>query len=388
MFFFPYGTDAPIYHWPITTVVLIVVNVFAFCTAVSAPEQAATFVLVFGDGLHPIQWLTCNFLHAGVAHLIGNMSFLWCFGLIVEGKLGWYKTLAAYLGIGVAHGAIVQILMLGSVGSALGASAAIFGFMAMCLIWAPENHMSFVFVVIYWFFVRIVDFQMKIVTLVGLFLAFQLGMMILTKMTMSSEVLHLTGAALGFGLALLMLKLRLVDCEHWDLFSVWTGRNKMSPEEREEADKLSASRQREEKRQRALRDSALEQIREMVGKGQLLMAVKAHQHIASKLPHWTLPESDLSGLIRALHAEKLWTESIPLMIEYLAQYPLQATTMRLKLAHILLFAQERPLDALKLMADIDESTLDDGQREFLVKLRAKAMQIREQSHYETVQRDG
>ena len=72
--------------------------------------------MAFGDGLHPMQWITCNFLHAGLLHLVGNMLFLWSFGLIIEGKLGWYKTLAVYLGIGVVQGAIVQVLMLGSHG--------------------------------------------------------------------------------------------------------------------------------------------------------------------------------------------------------------------------------------------------------------------------------
>ena len=66
----------------------------------------------------------------------GNMIALWAFGLVVEGKLGACKTLFVYLGIGVLHGAIVQFLMLGGAQNyCLGASAIIYGFMAMCLIW-------------------------------------------------------------------------------------------------------------------------------------------------------------------------------------------------------------------------------------------------------------
>ena len=136
--FFPYGTDAPIYHWPFTTVALIVVNALVLCAELASPEQVAPFILVFGDGLHPVQWITNNFLHAGPFHLVGNMLFLWSFGLVVEGKLGWYKTLAVYLGIGTVYGLIVQSLMLGSSGGALGASGVIFGSMAMCLVWAPK----------------------------------------------------------------------------------------------------------------------------------------------------------------------------------------------------------------------------------------------------------
>ena len=137
----PYGTDAPVYYWPFTTVGLIVVNVLVFASA-GCPEQVEPYVLAFGDGLHPVQWISNAFLHAGFFHLLGNMVFLWCFGLIVEGKLGWYKTLAVYLGIAAAQSAIAQIIMLGGHGGALGASGAIFGFMAMSLIWGPRTKSS------------------------------------------------------------------------------------------------------------------------------------------------------------------------------------------------------------------------------------------------------
>ena len=90
-------------------------------------------MLEVGGSIHPTQWLTCcNFMHADPMHLIGNMICLWAFGLVVEGKLGACKTLFVYLGIGVAHGAIVQFLTLGSHHTyCLGASGVIYGFMAI-----------------------------------------------------------------------------------------------------------------------------------------------------------------------------------------------------------------------------------------------------------------
>ena len=57
--------------------------------------------------LHPIQWVTHNFLHYDVLHLAGNMLFLWSFGIVVEGKLGAFKFLMTYLAIGTLHGALV-----------------------------------------------------------------------------------------------------------------------------------------------------------------------------------------------------------------------------------------------------------------------------------------
>src|SRR3954449_1261478 len=157
MLIIPTGTDAPIYHWPYMTVGLIVLNIAVFLAVPPLPsdirldenEEVAEVVvskfdryaLTLGDGLHPVQWLTHNFLHYGILHLAGNMLFLWAFGIVVEGKLGALKYLATYLAIGTLHGALVQSLLLrsGLEGNAAAASAVVFGLLAICMVWAPRN---------------------------------------------------------------------------------------------------------------------------------------------------------------------------------------------------------------------------------------------------------
>ncbi|MFV0446152.1 MAG: rhomboid family intramembrane serine protease, partial [Planctomycetaceae bacterium] len=143
MFLIPIGTDAPVYHFPWGTIGLI-----ALCTLVvlgstlallpSTESLAADYALLHGQGLHPLQWVTSNFLHAGWGHLIGNMMFLWPFGLIVEGKIGWRRFLPIYLGLGILEAALEQICLPGP-GMSLGASSIIFGLMAMSCLWAPRN---------------------------------------------------------------------------------------------------------------------------------------------------------------------------------------------------------------------------------------------------------
>ncbi len=65
------------------------------------------------------------------------------FGLVVEGKLGWWRFLLVYLTIGVIYGALIQIVMLGAEpGVVLGASGVLFGLLAISLFWAPKNDMS------------------------------------------------------------------------------------------------------------------------------------------------------------------------------------------------------------------------------------------------------
>lgn len=378
--FFPYGTNAPIYHWPITTVAMIAVNALVFCATFAHPETAGALVLEHGNGLHPTQWLTSNFIHAGIMHLVGNMLSLWSFGLVVEGKLGWYKTLAVFLGIGIVQCAIEQVLMLGAHGGiSFGASAIVFGFMAMSLIWAPENDMQCILLIS----VRPIDFEMNIKAMAALSLGIEIVVVIFTGIALSSAVLHLMGAALGLAIAIWMLKTNRVDCENWDIFSVLAGRHTTPPEERSqpEAQSPESPQDREERLQRR-RNEALDQVRRCLAAGQPAAALKAHQFMTKESPGWKLPEPELFDLIKALHQKKSWAESVAVMTEYLAHYAQRATLVRLTLAQVLVAHEKRPAQALKALSQVDEAALDGRQREFLAKLRAKAQQLREQEVFE------
>jgi membrane associated rhomboid family serine protease len=378
--FIPYSTDANLYHLPITTVTLIIINVLVFVATAAHPDAAAQYILVFGDGIHPTQWITCCFLHGGIMHLVGNMFFLWAFGLIVEGRLGWWKMLAVYLVICAIYGLLTQLLMLGAAPlegyGALGASGAIFALMAMCLIWTPENTMA----CIQFFWGLPSHFEMKVFSLVGLFLVLQLVFAGLSRMTMGSEVLHLIGAIVGFPIAIILLKTGQVDCEYWDIFSIWAGRNRMS---RDDQAKLEAEAEVQEKQrrddeiQRAKQNAALEQIRQILADGNPSFAAKAHQQMQKKLPGWTLPTTDLLNIIQALHEKSLWSDSIPLMEEYIERHPDNEPLVRLKLVQILLH-EKQPSHALQVIQHLEPTSLQPSHREIFLKLRAKAIQLAKQ----------
>ena len=147
----PYTTDAPLYHPPITTGTLIGLNVATFVMVMTSSVSASDLALSHGDGLHPIQWITSNFIHGDVMHLLGNMMSLWVFGLVVEGKIGWWRMLLLYLGIGVGQCALEQTITLGmSSGESFGASSIIYGLMAIAIIWAPSNEVSCVTLIWYY----------------------------------------------------------------------------------------------------------------------------------------------------------------------------------------------------------------------------------------------
>ena len=79
---------------------------------------------------HPLTLVTHMFLHANLAHLAGNMLFLWIFGDNVEDALGHARYAVLYLASGVL-GALAEIAVTPHSGIAmLGASGAISGVLA------------------------------------------------------------------------------------------------------------------------------------------------------------------------------------------------------------------------------------------------------------------
>ena len=58
------------------------------------------------------QFITFQFLHVDILHLLGNLLGLWFFGRFVEGVLGKQRFLVAYFGSGVVGGLFQCILML------------------------------------------------------------------------------------------------------------------------------------------------------------------------------------------------------------------------------------------------------------------------------------
>ena len=110
----PINTDAPLYHFPYGTIALIVINTLCFLLTGYAidHDRLEPWMLEYGNGLNPLEWLTSMFAHGGFSHLIGNMFFLWGFGLVVEGKLGLRRFVMLYLGIGLLQSACVDLLTL------------------------------------------------------------------------------------------------------------------------------------------------------------------------------------------------------------------------------------------------------------------------------------
>jgi membrane associated rhomboid family serine protease len=422
MFIIPTGTDAPIYHWPYATVGLIVVNVallFAVPPLSSSPEvddneevitdarqftNFETYSLAIGDGrLHPIQWVTHNFLHFGLGHLLGNMLFLWAFGIVVEGKLGAVKYLLLYLAIGTLHGALVQTLFVRSgMGTyAAGASAVIYGLLAVCMIWAPRNELNCTVVLVVGFRVLVYHWDLYYTTVALLYIgeqAFGLAFWAWVGGSVRiSELGHLSGAFWGTVLAVAMLKANLVDCEEWDVFTLWSKWRKLGREWKKRGERLEREKEaiRASVRASARKKSsnadvetesagpskeeraaaAVKHVQWLLEKGNIPAALRAYQKSAGTLPGWP-PRSELYELIKAIQARGALIDSIPLMRDHCRLYPAESTLVRLKLAQVLIRECQRPVAALRVLDEFGPGTLAgdlESARQKLV-VRARRMQ--------------
>ena len=93
----------------------------------------------------PIIYLTllsAMFMHGGIAHIVGNMLYLWIFGDNVEHRFGPLLFLSFYLVSGLI-GSFAQILMTPeSQIPNLGASGAIFGVLGAYMVLFPRNKVN------------------------------------------------------------------------------------------------------------------------------------------------------------------------------------------------------------------------------------------------------
>lgn len=405
----PYGSDAPLYHRPLATIGLIVVNVlFYFCWPLStweaelnervrirvqqeglpadlSDEELWTLyeqeadklpadlessdwrAVQFGAGLHPEQWLFASFVHDHLLHLVSSMFFLWALGLVVEGKVGWWKFLVIYLVIGFIGYGVMQVLMLGAEeDQVMGASLPTYGLLVVALLWAPLNELNCVMV-----FGRGGIFSVSILYFALGFLALQLLILFFVHgMSMSSEALHLTGALVGLPIGLGMLLFKKVDCENYDAISVWRGRHEMSREELAQERDASPEFQAKVASQK---EAYVAQIEKLVAEGgDPALAWTVHLKMRHRFDHWRLPEPTLRGMIKLYQQRQQLAAAVPAMQELLRCYSGEHTHDIRLLAAQIMARNGRPRQALHTLAKIEPAQLDARHRAAYDKIKQSA----------------
>ena len=176
---FPLRDHNPARNPPYVTIGLIIANVVIFLSyaPLMANEAAITrfFMqwgmvparLMAGDGYYTL--VTSMFLHAGFAHLLGNMVFLWIFGDNMEDCFGHLGFLLFYLASGV--GAALFHLMTAPMSTVptVGASGAIAGVMGGYLLLYPNARVDVM--IIFVFFIDVITLPAW--TMLGLWFVMQ-----------------------------------------------------------------------------------------------------------------------------------------------------------------------------------------------------------------------
>jgi len=103
------------------------------------------------SAVNPVTLFTSMFLHGGVAHLIGNMVFLFVFGYTVEKTLGARRYLAFYILAGLGGAIADAAVRWGSHIPSLGASGAISGLMAMYVMLYGRQRIKFFYQFLFYF---------------------------------------------------------------------------------------------------------------------------------------------------------------------------------------------------------------------------------------------
>src|SRR5690554_6295295 len=134
---------------PVVNYLLIALNiiVFLFMWLAGPAQEALVFQLAlipanFQDGVDVgdvTDIFTSMFMHAGFAHIAGNMLYLWIFGDNVEDRLGPVRYLAFYLTGGVVASLAHLITNPGSQIPTVGASGAIAAVLGAYLVLFPQS---------------------------------------------------------------------------------------------------------------------------------------------------------------------------------------------------------------------------------------------------------
>lgn len=219
MIVIPIGTDNPLKRRPLVNYAIIAINIVIFImpvqtTADQSPyDNTDSYIL---SARRPIlhQFITYAFLHASLAHIIGNMLFLYVFGNSVNDKLGNLGYALLYLG-GAVFSGIGHVLTSSS--PVLGASGAVATVTGAYMVLFPKTHV-FIF---YWLYFFIDTFAVSALY----FILFQIiwSNIISPLIGGPSNIAftaHLAGYLYGIAIPMSMLVLKLLPHSHFDLWAL------------------------------------------------------------------------------------------------------------------------------------------------------------------------
>ena len=149
----PIRDGIPTRRIPVINYLLIIANILVFVFIWMAGSDQETLVYEFAmipanftDGAISVgdvfDIFTSMFIHAGIAHIAGNMLYLWIFGDNVEDTMGHFKYIIFYLIGGLVASLTHLATNPGSQLPTVGASGAIAAVLGAYLVLYPRSHIA------------------------------------------------------------------------------------------------------------------------------------------------------------------------------------------------------------------------------------------------------
>lgn len=144
----PLRDENPTKTFPFVTIIIIAINILVFIYELSLGRQLESkigqFALIPYNVTHLVNitslstLITSLFFHAGLAHIIGNMLYLWVFGNNIEDRLGHARFIFFYLFCGIVASFGHILTALNSKIPVIGASGAVSGVLGAYLLLYPK----------------------------------------------------------------------------------------------------------------------------------------------------------------------------------------------------------------------------------------------------------
>lgn len=215
----PIRTDSPIRRMPTANYTIIALNVLIFWVGqVSTQWRGFEDRYLILEAEAPVlhQFITYQFLHGGLMHLIGNMVFLWVFGNAVNAKMGNLTYTLFYIAGGVFAG--VGYALLNDTGL-LGASGAIAAVTTAYMALYPRSRITFLY---FLFFIGVIELpSMLIITFKIVLWDNIIAPNLFSDGGNVAYSAHLAGYLFGFFLASLMLIVRALPRDQFDIIALW-----------------------------------------------------------------------------------------------------------------------------------------------------------------------
>ena len=372
--FLPYGTDAQSVRAPIGTYSLIATNVVLFFLQdVVIPDSV--YVLKHGGGLNPIQWIGSAFGHGDLCHLIGNMIFLFAFGIAVESCMRTWRFIAIYFAAIILKGMFLDIATavfdFHSSGS-LGASGVIYSLMMIGILAVPNRNIK---CLLTWLYVRWMVFEVPLLIFSMFYIFWDIGAALFTNFEMSTPFLHATGAIVGLAVGIVVYPWGWFESDGEDLVSLvreaWHGPKVDRRTDREIlSDKVKAEAKNGLPNKIAQLDKYLKQ-------GGLQIALDTIVDIRGALPDFHPTEKQVVRLINLATRREEFDCAMFWIDEYLRRFDKISNLVRLKRARLLVVAFESPKQAFREMRNIDRRSLNMAQQRIYRQLVAKSTRLKE-----------